>query len=99
MKVKLTVFYEDESSGIIEIEKPAGAHPDSILVAVEGLLVAEQTGKRVTKIGRSKANPFSRPGGSLVIDDNLVTRQQVLETLRQSMIPMGDKYKSLYNTR
>ncbi len=77
MKVKLTVFYEDNSSGIIEIEKPAGAHPDSVLTAAKGISVAEQSGKRVARIGLSKVNPFSKPDGPLVIDDNLLTRQDV----------------------
>lgn len=96
MKVKLTVYYEDGSSGIIEIDKPAGAHPDSIVTAAEGLLVAERSGKRVTKIGRSEINPFSKLGRPLVIDDHLVTRQQVLEALKGTTEENG-RYKSLYS--
>lgn len=94
MKVNLTVFYEDDSSDIIEIEKPAGAHPDSVMTAAEGLLVAEQTGKRVARIGRSKVNPFSKPNGPLVIDDNLLTRQDVLRQLENDS--ERGRYKSLY---
>ena len=45
MKVKLTVFYDDDSSGIIEIENPAGAHPDSLATLVEGVITAERCGK------------------------------------------------------
>ena len=97
MEVQLTVFYQDGSSGIIEFEKPGGAHPESIMVAAEGLLVAEATGKRVARIGWSKVNPFSNPkNGPLVIDDNLVARQDVLEQLSKGLIPMPDRYKSLY---
>ena len=96
MKVQLTVYYEDGSSGIIEIEKPPGAHPDSVMVTAEGLLAAEANGKRVSRIGRSKVNPFSKPGGPLVIDDQLSTRQSVLEQLSKASIPMHDKYRPLY---
>ncbi|MSU55386.1 MAG: hypothetical protein EXS46_02485 [Candidatus Taylorbacteria bacterium] len=74
MKLGLTTYYEDGSSGITKIKKPAGAHPDSIMVIAEGILAAEKTGKRVSKIGRLKVNPFSNPKTGLVIDDNLVTR-------------------------
>ena len=97
MKVNLTVYYEDNSSEIIEIEKPRGAHPDSIGTIAKGVLVAEKTGKRVSKIGRSKMNPFSIPAGKPVIDDNLLSRKEVLENLRVSVNPMPDKYTSLYN--
>ncbi|HSX25108.1 MAG TPA: hypothetical protein VLG69_04035 [Candidatus Andersenbacteria bacterium] len=77
MKVDLTVYYTDGSSGIVTIEKPPGAHPDSIATLFEGVAEAERSGKEVSKIGRSKVNPFSAPPGPLVIDDNLVTRAEV----------------------
>jgi hypothetical protein len=83
---------------MIEIEKPAGAHPESIMVAAEGLLVAEYAGKKVARIGYSKINPFSRPGGPLVINDKLMTRQELLAMLKESSVPMEDKYKSLYSS-
>src|SRR3989344_6926040 len=47
MKIEMTVFYEDGTSGVIEFEKPAGAHPDSISALTEGVRVAEGCGKRV----------------------------------------------------
>ena len=78
MKVKLTVFYTDGSSGVIEIDKPPGAHPDSPLTAARGILVAERTGKRVARIGRSKVNPFSKPGQALDIVDNFLKREEVI---------------------
>lgn len=96
MKMQLTVYYDGGSSGIIEFEKPAGAHPDSINAIAEGLLVAEKTGKRVSKIGRSKVNPFSSPKTGLVIEDNLFTRDQVLKTLQLYQRPLEDKYKPLF---
>lgn len=96
MKLQLTTYFEDGSSGMTEIEKPAGAHPDSIMVIAEGLLEAEKTGKRVSRIGRSKVNPFSSPKTGLVIDDNLVTREEALKTLRLSMSPMKKEYEPLF---
>ena len=82
MKVRYTVYWEDGSSGIIEIEKPAGSHPDSISALAEGVRAAESCGKRVAKIGRSKINPLSKPGGPLVIDDNLLTREYIRGQLK-----------------
>lgn len=79
-----------------EIEKPADAHPDSIAVIAEGLLEAEKTGKRVSRIGMLKVNPFSSPKTALVIDDNLFTREDVLRILRMAMSPMKKGYESLF---
>ncbi len=82
MHVQLTVLYEDGTSGIVVIENPPGAHPDSVLTAITGLVEAEKSGKRVARIGRSKVNPFSTPGKPLVIDDSLViTREELLRNL------------------
>lgn len=86
MKVKLTVYYEDGTDGVIEIEKPAGAHPDSVMTAATGLIKAEKTGKRVAKIGRSKAYDYSSPTSphNLFIDDGLVIpRQKVLDEFKR----------------
>lgn len=96
MRLALTVYYDDGSSGIVEIEKPAGAQPDSILAIVEGLLEAEKGGKTVSRIGRSNVNPFSTPGSALVIDNSLVTRAAALETLRRSCNPMPERYQPLF---
>jgi hypothetical protein len=96
MKVSLTVYYTDGSSGITEFEKPPGHHPTSLGVMAEGLLEAEKGGKKVLKIGTSKVNPFSKPGSSLVINDNLQTREQLLELLKKMMIPLPEKYLPLY---
>lgn len=62
MKLNLTVFYTDGTSGIIEIEKPPGAHPESNMTMQAGVQEAEKGGKVVAKIGRSKINPHSVPG-------------------------------------
>jgi hypothetical protein len=97
MKIGLTTYYEDGTSGITEIERPAGAHPDSIMVIAEGLLAAEKQGKRVARIGRSKVNPCSRPGTRLIIDDNLVTRDEALKILRSAMDPMKKEYETLFH--
>lgn len=80
MKLNLTVFYTDGTSGIIEIEKPPGAHPESNMTMQAGVQEAEKGGKVVAKIGRSKINPHSVPGKKLVIEDDLVTREQVFAT-------------------
>lgn len=96
MKLQLTTYYEDGSSEITEIEKPAGAHPDSMMVIAEGLLAAEKSGKKVSRIGRSKINPFSSPNTKLVIDDNLITRDQVLEALQLAIRPMKKEYEPLF---
>lgn len=77
MKIELTVHYTDGTSGIIYIEKPSGAHPDSIMTMMAGVQEAEINGRVVSKIGRSKVNPFSVPGKPLVIEDNFVTRDKV----------------------
>ncbi len=97
MKILLTVYYADGSSGITEFEKPSGHHPDSLGVMAEGILEAEKTGRTVLKIGRSKVNPFSKPGTPLVFQDNLSTRDQVLETLKKMCRPMPEKFKPLYS--
>ncbi|HTE48614.1 MAG TPA: hypothetical protein VK675_01775 [Candidatus Paceibacterota bacterium] len=97
MKLQLVTLFEDGSSGITEIERPAGALPDSILVIAEGLLAAEKSGIKVSKIGLAKINPFSSPQTKLVIEDNLVSRDQALKTLQQAMRPMKDRYRPLYH--
>ena len=97
MKVKLLVCFEDGSSEIVEIEKSAGAHPDSIATIVDGILEAEKFGKQVSKIGRSKINPFSSPPRKLVIDDSqIITREKALEILSVKARPIPDKYAPLY---
>jgi len=95
MKVQLTVYYTDDSSGVLEMEKRPGYHPDSVGVLAQGVLVAEKTGKKVAKIGRSKVNPFSTKD-HLVVVDNLRTRQQVLDDLSSKVQPMAEEYKPLY---
>jgi hypothetical protein len=66
MKVQLTTYYADGSSGITEIEKPAGAHPDSISVLAEGLLVAEKNWQKSFENWEVKSKAFfqseDRPG-------------------------------------
>lgn len=54
MKIKYTVYYKDGSSGIVEIEKPPGAHPDSMMALKVGIKEAEFTGKTVDRIGRTR---------------------------------------------
>lgn len=93
----MTVHYADGSSGILEFEKPPGAHPDSIAAIAEGILVAEKNGKRVERIGRSFINPFSSPErGPLVIEENLITRDEALQTLQLACRPMNKRYASLF---
>jgi uncharacterized protein YbbC (DUF1343 family) len=96
MKLQLATYFDDDTSGITEIEKPPGAHPDSILVVAEGLLEAEKFGKRVSRIGRSTVNPFSVPGLPFVLDEQLSTREDILKTLRVAMSPMKERYKPLF---
>jgi len=84
MKMTLSVYYTDGTSGMIEFEKPPGAHPDSMAAVLEGLLTAEKTGKIVARIGREFVNPFSKPPGPLVIDDQrVITRDQLLSDLKK----------------
>jgi len=83
MKIKMSVYYTDGSNNVIEFEKPPGAHPDSIRAIYEGLLMAEGTGKSVVKIGREYVNPFSKPPGKLVVNDELlITRELLMEKVR-----------------
>lgn len=59
MKISYTVYfngwgYEDlETSGVVEIEKPPGAHPDSYCALLAAVKEAERTGKIVDRIGRT----------------------------------------------
>lgn len=74
----------DGTSGTIEFEKPPGAHPDSIMALLEGLLAAERTGRIVARIGRERVNPCSKPPNPLVIDDSsVVTRDHLMDELRK----------------
>lgn len=54
MKIDYTVYFEDGSSKIVNCEKPAGAHPTSIMAMRAGVTEAEKTGKRVKTIARTK---------------------------------------------
>lgn len=96
MEVQYTTYFEDGTSGITKLEKPPGAHPDSLLALIEGLLVAEKTGKKVLRIGRSKVNALSVAPNPLVIDDDLRTREQILEDLKVAMRPISEKYEILF---
>ena len=84
MKTSMTVYYTDGSSGVIECENSPGAHPDSMMALLEGLLTAEKTGKTVARIGRSRVNPLSKPPRPLIIDDSsVVTRDHLMDELRK----------------
>lgn len=50
MKMSLTVYYQDGSSGIVEFEKPPGAHPESVLAINACLRAARFTGKEPARI-------------------------------------------------
>ncbi len=98
MQISLTVYYTDGTSGICTFEKPPGAHPESTGCAIEGLVVAEtQTGKIVERIGTSRVNPFSKAPNSLVIDDNLITREALIKRcqMMSTEIFKKDRYKHL----
>lgn len=96
MKVQFTTYFEDGTSGITEFEKPPGYHPSSIGVMAFGVLEAEKTGKTVARIGISKVNPYSSPGAKLVINEDLLTREEVLKVLRKSLRPMKEEFKPLF---
>lgn len=97
MKLKLTTYFRDGTSGITEIENPPGANPDSIVVIAVGLLEAEKTGKRVLKIGRTMIDPFSKPSNPVIIEDNLITREHALETLKMAISPMRKEFEILFS--
>lgn len=73
MKKKYTVYFTDGSSNIIEIEKPAGAHPDSPCALKEVLTCAEHTGKTVTRAGR----PIFFKGK--IIEKYFMTREDIIK--------------------
>lgn len=74
MKLTRTVYFTDGTSGIVEFEKPPGAHPDSVLTAVTGINEAEKTGKTVIV-------------GGLPIDTEEATRDQVFELMKKAKSP------------
>ena len=80
----MSVYYTDGANGMVEFENPPGAHPDSIMALLEGLLTAEKTGRTVARIGRSRVNRFSKPPRPLIIDDSsVVTRDHLMDELRK----------------
>jgi len=73
MKMEYTTYFVDGSSGMTTIEKPAGAHPDSICALQEGVRVAEMGGgKVVSRLGRSNVV------AGVILDDGLLSRSEIL---------------------
>lgn len=66
----------------IEIDQPAESHPESLIVSAEALYVANEQGKKISKIGWKP--------------DSLFDIEFVLERLEHMMKPMPEKYKSLF---
>ncbi len=77
MQIDYTVYYIDGSSSIVSIDKPAGAHPDSLLSLYDGVVQAEKTGKTVEKIGRGQ---FFR--GKILSD--LLDRSYIIKQMKRN---------------
>lgn len=71
MTITYTVYFTDGTSGTVTIERPAGAHPDSNMALAAAVLEAERTGKRVSRLGRS------RYGDGMFLDIGFVRRDSL----------------------
>ncbi|MBI5003775.1 hypothetical protein HZC00_01640 [Candidatus Kaiserbacteria bacterium] len=92
MKLTFVAYFSDGTSKIVEFEKPPGAHPESVSAAMAALEVAETTGKRVDRIGRSNINPSSKPPGPLEVNENLTTRGDLLERFKTDAPQRYEEY-------
>lgn len=72
MKKEYVVYFTDGSSEMVEIELPAGAHPDSPCALQEVVKSAEYTGKTVSKAGRHVIF-----GGKIL--SNLISRETIFK--------------------
>lgn len=81
MIVNYTTYFEDGTSDVTAIEKPAGAHPDSVAAVRAAIKEAERAGKRVARIGRSRV-AFGK-----IIDTGVHSRSEWERLWRVSRLP------------
>ncbi|MBW2688304.1 MAG: hypothetical protein JRC99_00045 [Deltaproteobacteria bacterium] len=78
-----TVHYTDDSSGIVELERPPGAHPDSTKALVLAIKKAEAlSGVEVERIGRSEF--FA----GKILDSKIRSRSSWVELYKKQCIPL-----------
>lgn len=87
MKIKYIVYYKDGTSEMLEFEKPPGAMPRSLCAGLEALRIAESSGKVVDKLGTAEVNPFSRPPDPIVIDEDLISRADLVALAKKVIVP------------
>ena len=81
MLQRLTAKYTDGSTGIVEFEKPPGAHPQSVMAYRAGLIAAERLGRTVDQMSRS-VTIKRRDMPPAIIEVDVMSREEILNAGR-----------------